>query len=263
MKEKETLNKHPYHIVDVSPWPITGATGGLLLLAGLTGAIHNYDTLLWLLGLILVLLTIRQWWRDVSREATFQGKHTLKVESGLRLGILLFIIREVCLFLAFFWSFFHSSLRPTVEVGSTWPPVWVETLDPFAVPLLNTTLLLSSGASITWAHIALLRGKWFEARIRLSLTVALGAFFTVLQTAEYFYSPFSISDSVYGSTFYLATGFHGLHVIIGTLFIGVILYRHNMKHFSEAHHFGFERRAWYWHFVDVVWLFLFLCVYWW
>jgi len=263
MKATEILNNHPFHIVDVSPWPFTGASGGLFILAGLTSVIHKYDTLMVFLGLLVVLLTICQWWRDVSREATFQGKHTLKVENGLRLGILLFIISEVCLFFAFFWSFFHSSLRPTVEVGATWPPVWVESINPFGVPLLNTTVLLSRGATITWAHIALLRGKKGEASISLSLTVALGGFFTILQAAEYVYRPFTISDSVYGSTFFLATGFHGLHVLIGSLFIGVILFRHLMGHFSEVHHFGFEGRAWYWHFVDVVWLFLFICVYWW
>jgi len=257
------MNKHPFHIVDVSPWPLTGASGGLFLLSGLARSIHNYDNRLRFLGLVLVLLTIAQWWRDVCREATYQGKHTLKVENGIRLGILLFITSEVCLFLAFFWSFFHSSLRPTVEVGATWPPVWVESINPFGVPLLNTTVLLSSGATITWAHIALLRGNRYEARISLSITVALGGFFTVLQAAEYVYRPFTISDSVYGRTFFLATGFHGLHVIIGSFFIGVILYRHLLCHFSEAHHFGFESRAWYWHFVDVVWLFLFICVYWW
>lgn len=255
--------KHPYHLVDVSPWPIIGAMGSFLLVAGMTRSIHKIDHYVWPLGLTIILITITQWWRDVCRESTYQGKHTGKVENGLRTGILMFITREVCFFFAFFWAFFHSSLRPNSEVGSAWPPKNVVAIEPLGVPLLNTTVLLTSGSTITWAHIALINSDKQEASFRLNLTIILGIMFTVLQILEYSYCPFTIADSIYGRTFYLATGFHGFHVIIGTFFIVVISLRLRFGHFSSSHHFGFEGRAWYWHFVDVVWLFLFIRLYWW
>ena len=255
--------KHPFHIVDGRPWPLTGAVGALMTVAGVGGFLHIYSTNLGWVGLIVIFLTMGQWWRDVIREATLQGKHTERVESGLRIGILLFIVSEVFLFFAFFWAFFHSSLSPNVERGTTWPPTGVKPIDPYEVPLLNTTVLLSSGASITWAHISLMNSRWIEAHVRFALTVGLGALFTLLQLIEYKYRTFSMADSVYGRVFFLATGFHGIHVVIGTIFIRAIWGRHLYRHFSESHHFGFEGRAWYWHFVDVVWLFLFICLYWW
>ena len=257
--------KHPYHIVDPRPWPITRATGVLLIVRGMARWWNKFtiNLTLRLIGMVVLLITVRQWWRDVSREATLQGKHTHKVESGIRTGIILFIVREIFFFFAFFWAFFHSSLRSNVGAGAVWPPTGVNAIDPFGVPLLNTTVLLSSGASITWAHISLLIGNWIEAFLSLSITVGLGLFFTILQRFEYAFCPFSMSDSIYGSTFYLATGFHGLHVVIGTLFIIAMWGRLLVNHFSQRHHFGFEARAWYWHFVDVVWLFLYVCIYWW
>jgi len=257
------MTKHPFHIVDPRPWPLTRACGTLFLLSGLVGLITKYDKILIWLGIILLIGTIWQWWRDVTREATIQGKHTGKVEDRLRIGMLLFIVREVCFFFAFFWAYFHSSLSPNIEVGAKWPPVIIIAIRPFDVPLLNTTVLLSRGATITWAHMALLRSERFEVHISLGITISLGCLFTILQWIEYSFSTFSMADSVYGSTFFLATGFHGLHVVIGTLFIIAIWIRHMLGHFSRTHHFGFEGRAWYWHFVDVVWLFLFLCIYWW
>jgi len=257
------MTKHPFHIVDISPWPLTGALGRIFLTRGMAAWMNKYDDTIMYLGLIIIVLTIVQWWRDVSREATFQGKHTKKVERGIRLGMILFISSEVAFFFAFFWAFFHSSLRPNVELGRIWPPAGIMPINPFDVPLLNTVILLSRGCSITWAHIAIIEDKWIEANISLMLTVALGVYFTFVQAAEYVMSSFTISDSVYGRTFFVATGFHGLHVLIGTAFIAVMLYRHNFFQFSKSHHFGFEARAWYWHFVDVVWLFLFICIYWW
>ena len=255
--------KHPYHLVDYSPWPFVGACGALRLVGGLAAWIHGFDTILIKFGLIILLVTIIQWWRDVIREATYQGKHTTKVEKGIRLGIVLFILSEVIFFFAFFWAYFHSSLSPTLELGSTWPPKGVIPINPFDVPLLNTTVLLRRGATITWAHITLMEGKALQTQLAITMTVLLGLYFTLLQAIEYVLAPFAIADSVYGSTFYVATGFHGLHVIIGTSFILVITIRQIKYHFSSRHHFGFEARAWYWHFVDVVWLFLFICIYWW
>ena len=255
--------KHVFHLVDPSPWPLTGSIGRLLFVTGIARRIHILDFKIKYIGLLLIFITTLLWWRDVSREATLQGKHTKRVERGLRLGILLFIIREVCLFLSFFWSFFHSSLSPNVEVGARWPPIRINPMNPYVVPLLNTTVLLTRGATITWTHIALLKSDWLETYIGFATTVGLGLFFTFLQITEYINRNFTIADSVYGRTFYIATGFHGLHVLIGTLFIRAIWLRHSMGHFSESHHLGIETRAWYWHFVDVVWLFLFLCIYWW
>jgi len=204
-----------------------------------------------------------QWWRDVSREATFQGHHTVPVGVGLRWGMILFITSEVLFFFAFFWAFFHSSLAPTVELGSHWPPTGIEPLNPFHVPLLNTAVLLASGVTVTWAHHSLLAGNRAEATQALALTITLGMYFTALQLFEYIQAPFTIADAAYGSTFFVATGFHGLHVIIGSSFLTVCLLRQIRFHFSNNHHFGFEAAAWYWHFVDVVWLFLFVSIYWW
>nr|AKS04351.1 cytochrome c oxidase subunit 3 [Parasagitta elegans]AKS04362.1 cytochrome c oxidase subunit 3 [Parasagitta elegans]AKS04393.1 cytochrome c oxidase subunit 3 [Parasagitta elegans] len=257
------MNKHPFHIVDFSPWPLLGSVGSLCLVSGLVASMHRHGVTLLLVGMVLILVTSIQWWRDVTREATFQGKHTSKVESGMRLGMLLFIGSEIFFFVSFFWAFFHSSLSPNIEVGAVWPPVGILAISPFDVPLLNTCILLSSGATITWAHMALLERSWMETQLSLMVTVVLGIYFTSLQILEYEWAGFTLSDGIYGSTFYVATGFHGLHVFIGTLFIAVMTYRNHCFHFSGVHHFGMEASAWYWHFVDVVWLFLFLSMYWW
>ena len=215
----------------------------MCLVRGLASWMHKYDEFLMKLGLALILLTVVQWWRDVSREATFQGKHTQKVEDGMRLGMVLFISSEVFFFVAFFWAFFHASLSPSVELGSVWPPVGIRALNPLDVPLLNTTILLARGVSITWAHIALIENKWIEALLRLLVTARLGVYFTALQAMEYVIASFTMADRVYGRTFFVATGFHGLHVIIGTTFIATMLYRHLLFHFTSEHHFGFEASA--------------------
>ena len=176
---------------------------------------------------------------------------------------MLFILSEVCFFFAFFWAFFHRRLAPTIELGNRWPPTGINPLSPWGVPLLNTIVLLSSGVTVTWAHHAILAGNQKEGTLGLLLTVILGGYFTFLQGIEYFESRFSIRDRVYGTTFFVATGFHGLHVLIGRTFLLVCLVRHVKMHFTEGHHLGFEAAAWYWHFVDVVWLFLFVSIYWW
>nr|BBO25388.1 cytochrome oxidase subunit 3 [Linckia laevigata] len=256
-------HQHPYHLVDQSPWPLTGAISALMMTSGLILWFHTNSNLLLIFGGILLLLTIINWWRDVVREATFQGYHTLPVNNGLRYGMILFITSEVCFFFAFFWAFFHSSLAPTVELGVTWPPTGINPINPFLVPLLNTAVLLSSGVTVTWAHHSILSKNRNEAIQGLFLTILLGVYFTALQAWEYYDSSFTIADSVYGSTFFVATGFHGLHVLIGTTFLSVCFLRLITFHFSNQHHFGFEAAAWYWHFVDVVWLFLYICIYWW
>jgi cytochrome c oxidase subunit 3 len=259
------MKKHPYHLVDPSPWPLFAALSAFTLTVGGVMYMHAYEgggTIL-SFALIMVIYAMAVWWRDVVREATFEGHHTRVVQNGLRYGMILFIVSEIMFFAAFFWAFFHSSLAPTVEIGAIWPPKGIEVLNPWDIPFLNTVILLSSGASVTWAHHAILAGNRKQAITGLFLTVLLATIFTGFQAYEYLEAPFTISDGIYGSTFYMATGFHGFHVIIGTLFLSVCLIRLIKHHFTPGHHFGFEAAAWYWHFVDVVWLFLFVCIYYW
>nr|YP_010946848.1 cytochrome c oxidase subunit III [Rhabdoblatta nigrovittata]WGO57605.1 cytochrome c oxidase subunit III [Rhabdoblatta nigrovittata] len=256
-------SNHPFHLVDKSPWPLTGALGALIMMTGLIKWFHLYNNQLMFIGMTIMILTMIQWWRDIVREGTYQGLHTKFVTKGLRWGMILFIISEVFFFISFFWAFFHSSLSPTIEIGSLWPPMGIEPFNPLQIPLLNTAILLSSGVTVTWAHHGLLENNYSQALQGLFLTVILGLYFTALQAYEYIEAPFTIADSVYGSTFFMATGFHGLHVIIGTTFLLTCFLRHLYLHFSSNHHFGFEAAAWYWHFVDVVWLFLYISIYWW
>nr|UXG57134.1 cytochrome c oxidase subunit 3 [Bactrocera sp. 'yunnanensis'] len=258
-----THSNHPFHLVDYSPWPLTGAIGAMTSVSGLVKWFHQYDISLFVLGNMITILTVYQWWRDVSREGTFQGLHTLPVTLGLRWGMILFILSEVLFFVSFFWAFFHSSLSPAIELGAMWPPAGIQAFNPFQIPLLNTAILLSSGVTVTWAHHSLMEGNHSQATQGLFFTVLLGVYFTILQAYEYIEAPFTIADSVYGSTFFMATGFHGVHVLIGTTFLLVSLIRHLNNHFSKTHHFGFEAAAWYWHFVDIVWLFLYISIYWW
>jgi len=256
---------HGYHLVDPSPWPLIAAFSALMMVFGGCLFMHGYagGTFLLPFGFSMVLFMMAVWWRDIIREGTFEGQHTAIVQRGLRMGMLLFIVSEVMFFFAFFWAFFHSSFNPSIAIGGVWPPAFLTILDPWKVPLLNTVILLTSGATVTWAHHAIVWGSKFHACFSLVLTVLLAIVFTALQGFEYLTAPFCISDSVYGSCFYMATGFHGFHVIIGTLFLGVCFFRLYLNHFTREHHFGFEAAAWYWHFVDVVWLFLFLTIYWW
>nr|YP_010004124.1 cytochrome c oxidase subunit III [Prioneris clemanthe]QNR01230.1 cytochrome c oxidase subunit III [Prioneris clemanthe] len=257
------FHNHPFHLVDFSPWPLTGAIGTMTLVTGLVKWFHNFNMNLLILGYLIVILTMYQWWRDVCREGTFQGKHTILVTKGLRWGMILFIISEIFFFFSFFWAFFHSSLAPNIELGTMWPPMNINPFNPFQIPLLNTIILITSGLTVTWAHHALMINNFSQTSQSLLLTILLGFYFSMLQAYEYLEAPFSISDSVYGSTFFMATGFHGLHVIIGTIFLLTCYIRLNNNHFSSTHHFGFEAAAWYWHFVDVVWLFLYISIYWW
>ena len=257
--------KHGFHLVDPSPWPFITAFSALFLTFGGVSYMHGYNNggFLLSLGFFMILFMMFCWWRDVVREATYEGQHTSIVSSGLRMGMLLFILSEVMFFFAFFWGFFHSSFNPSLSIGAVWPPAYLAVLDPWKVPLLNTVLLLSSGASVTWAHHAIVYGSKSNAIMALFVTVILATIFTGLQGFEYITAPFTISDGVYGSTFYMATGFHGFHVFVGTCFLVVCGFRLYKNHFTREQHFGFEAAAWYWHFVDVVWIFLFITIYWW
>lgn len=254
---------HPFHLVDVRPWPICGALRASITLVGLVKWFHFYTIDLFIVGFIITLIIMYQWWRDVARESTMQGLHTYTVTIGIRWGIILFITSEVFFFISFFWGFFHRRLSPTIEIGIIWPPKRIMPFNPIQVPLLNTLILLSSGVTVTWAHHRLIENNFKQTTQGLILTVILGVYFSILQGIEYIEAPFTIADAVYGSSFFMATGFHGIHVIIGTTFLLICLIRHLKNHFSSIHHFGFEAAAWYWHFVDVVWLFLYISIYWW
>nr|QJD22448.1 cytochrome c oxidase subunit III [Haustorioides koreanus] len=256
-------SNHPYHLVEKSPWPLIASLSAMLLTSGLVKWFHEFTPDLFLLGLGSVLISATQWWRDVAREGSFQGLHTLKVTSGLRWGMVLFIVSEVLFFFSFFWAFFHSSLNSTMEIGGVWPPTAIQSFNPFHIPLLNTAILLASGVTVTWAHHATTENNHTQSVQGLFLTILLGVYFTLLQGVEYAEASFSIADSVYGSTFFVATGFHGLHVIIGSTFLFVCFLRAISGHFSSSHHMGLEAAIWYWHFVDVVWLFLYVSIYWW
>jgi cytochrome c oxidase subunit 3 len=263
IKSMSNYLRHPFHLVDESPWPLLASFRGMGLTTGLLKWFHYSNIYLFTRSLVFLILISFQWWRDVSRESSLMGLHTSIVELGLRWGIILFIVSEIFFFLRFFWAFFHRSLAVNIELGNKWPPIGVLPFNPFEVPLLNTVVLLSSGVRVTWAHHGIIARDHKQAKNRLIITVALGAYFTILQGAEYLEASFTFADSVYGSRFFLATGFHGLHVLVGTTFLMVCLYRLHLFNFRHRHHFGFEAAAWYWHFVDVVWLFLYMIIYWW
>jgi cytochrome c oxidase subunit III len=255
-------HSHSYHLVEPSPWPAVGAMGGFVTAIGAVMYMHAmpFGGSIMTVGFLSILYTMFMWWRDVIKEAEHQGHHTPIVQLGMRYGMLLFIASEVMFFLAFFWAFFDAALYPDTGV---WPPADVEPFAAFDIPLINTLILLLSGCTVTWAHAAMLKGDRDNLIKGLGVTIILGAAFTALQVYEYQHATFGFKDGIYSSTFYMATGFHGFHVLVGTCFLIVCWFRARAGHFKPEHHFGFEAAAWYWHFVDVVWLFLFICIYWW
>jgi cytochrome c oxidase subunit 3 len=258
--------KQPYHLVDPSPWPLIGAAGGGMTVLGIIFAARYANYILLALGAAVVLGVMFFWWRDVLKESRTAGLHTPVVRLGLRYGMVLFITSEVMFFVGFFWAYFFYALMPEHVLDTanpTWPPNGVMTFDPFGLPFLNTMILLLSATTITWAHHALLEGDRKSMVQGLVLTVVLGMCFTTFQALEYSHAPFRFSGGgIYPSVFFLATGFHGFHVIVGTCFLIVCTVRAIRGDFTPERHFGFEAAAWYWHFVDVVWLFLFVFIYW-
>jgi cytochrome c oxidase subunit III len=278
---------HEYHILPPSIWPLVGSFSALTMFGGLVLWMHEalYGSLVFGAGLLGVLFTFYSWWVDVIAEA-HAGDHTPIVSLHLRYGMILFIASEVMFFVGWFWAWFDYSLFPvplelvqdpethkfaiTNLIGkegasalTQWPPKGLEVLDAMKLPLLNTFILLCSGTTVTWAHHALIHGDREGLKTGLWLTIALGVLFSTLQAIEYSEAPFPFAGLNYGTNFFMATGFHGFHVIIGTIFLAVCQYRVYKGHFTPQQHFGFEAAAWYWHFVDVVWLFLFLVVYVW
>jgi len=270
-----TGKPHPYHLVRPSIWPLMSSFAGGLFAVGMLLYFPSYRAALetepfvapfpWtpILGVLSILICMFFWWRDVVYESVVEKAHTKIAETGLRLGMALFIASEVMFFAAFFGAFFWASLFPTEAIGFKWPPANIHTVPAFELPFLMTMILLLSGCSVTWAHHAILEGKKAEMVKALAVSTALGFVFLCFQMYEYAHAHFGFTEGVYPSTFYMATGFHGFHVFVGMIFLAVCWVRAAKGHFTQERHFGFEAAAWYWHFVDVVWLFLFVAVYWW
>jgi cytochrome c oxidase subunit III len=261
---------HDYHMVEPSPWPFVGSVAVFILAVGGIFWMHGWTPWVFFIGLVGVLYTMYAWWADVIKEGA-EGYHTPVVQMHHRYGMMLFIASEVMFFVAWFWGYFDGFFRlddveqyaRVAATGGEWPPMGIELFDPFHLPLFNTLILLTSGTTVTWAHHALLEGDRKGLRWGLVLTIALGVLFSFVQAIEYSEAGFSFSGNMYGATFFMATGFHGFHVLIGTIFLAICLIRAERNEFTPERHLGFEFAAWYWHFVDVVWLFLFASVYVW
>lgn len=262
---RSNFQNHPFHLVSPSPWPLFTSISLFTLTTSGTLSMHSFSNAynIFYIAFAVVVAAMSLWFRDIIAEGTFLGNHTLAVQKGLNLGVILFIVSEALFFVTIFWAFFHSALTPAVELGAQWPPLGIEPVNPFELPLLNTVLLLSSGATITYAHHSLIQGKRDGALYGSIATVLLASVFTVFQGIEYTVSSFTISDGAFGSCFFFGTGFHGLHVIVGTLFLGVGLWRTYAYHLTNNHHLGLEGGILYWHFVDVVWLVLYITIYYW
>ncbi|PCI89090.1 MAG: cytochrome c oxidase subunit 3 [Hyphomicrobiales bacterium] len=261
---------HDYHLVNPSPWPILTAWGVFAMAATFIFFMHEMGSGLFpIIALVVVCILSFFWWSDITDEGETQGHHTPVVQLHFRYGMFMFLLSEVMFFVAWFWAYFDAALFPNELIqelrveytGGQWPPLSVRTFDPWDLPFINTLVLLLSGFAVTWAHHALIHNERKTVIAGLSAAVILGVLFTILQAIEYSHAAFGIADGLYPSTFYLATGFHGFHVIIGTIFLFVILIRTIKGHFKPDHHFGFEAAAWYWHFVDVIWIFLFIFIY--
>ena len=262
---RNNFQSHPYHLVSPSPWPLNTSISLFALTTSGVLTMHGYNNSQYFLlfAFLLLVFSMSFWFRDVISEGTYLGNHTLAVQRGLTIGVALFIVSEGLFFLGIFWAYFHSALSPTIELGAHWPPMGIDAINSFELPLLNTIILLSSGVTITYAHHSIIQGNRSGALYGVVYTIILALIFTALQGVEYSVSSFTISDSTYGSCFYFGTGFHGLHVMIGTAFIAVGLWRIYAYHLTNNHHLGFESAILYWHFVDVVWLFLYISVYYW
>lgn len=272
MAEGHAKPNHDYHLVPLSPWPLVGAISAFVMALGAImwmKPLTSFGPYVFGAGTLGVLYTMIAWWTDVVHEAE-TGDHTRVVQISHRYGMILFIASEVMFFVAWFWAYFDIALYPNAAneferakaIGGVWPPKGTEMLDPWHLPLLNTLLLLTSGTTVTWAHHALLNSQRSAIKKGLILTIVLGVLFTCVQAYEYAHAPFKFASAI-GSNFFMPTGFHGFHVIIGSIFLIVCLARVFVGHFTEKQHLGFEFAAWYWHFVDVVWLFLFSAVYVW
>jgi cytochrome c oxidase subunit 3 len=252
---------HPFHILNPSPWPLLMSVALLVLTIGVVLWMHKHPAYIMAAGTAGVVICFLGWMKDIIHES--KTEHTSEVHNGFRYGMGLFILSELMFFVAFFWAYFNGALVQMGDVAHVWPPKNIQTIDPFHLPYLNTLLLLLSGTTITWAHYSLIEGNLKDMIQKTGLTVLIGVTFLWVQIIEYIHAPFAFKGGMYPSTFYMATGFHGFHVLVGTIFLLVCWLRAKKGHFTAEDHFGFEAAAWYWHFVDVVWLFLFGSIYWW
>ncbi|CAO4845227.1 MAG: Cytochrome c oxidase subunit 3 [Holosporales bacterium] len=261
--------KHPFHVVAPSPWPFCISMATFLLAVGGILAMHKLDYILFSISLLAVIAIAAAWFIDIIKESREKGVHTQAVQKGLKFGFILFVISELMLFISFFWSYFNAALFPVVYNGETvlpgvWPPKGIETVEAFGLPYLNTLILLLSGTSVTWAHHALKKNDMRSTQLGLLLTIILGLIFVTLQAIEYGHVTFNFIDGYYPTIFFMATGFHGAHVIVGILLLSVCYVRTFKEgDITHNHHVGFETSVWYWHFVDVIWIVLFCALYWW
>jgi cytochrome c oxidase subunit 3 len=272
-----TNYSHPFHLVDPSPWPFCTSIALWYMALTVLSLFHNYLNCIsnLLFGFVYLAFSLAAWWRDVIRESTYEFKHTPYVRKGLLMGMMLFIISEIMFFFGFFWAFFHSSLVPSPYIGGVWPPKMLQVVSPWELPLVNTLCLLLSGVTLTISHRQLNGLSYYNyfgssqwalinrLIVWLQITIGLGVFFLGCQAFEYYFDGFTFQDTVYGGTFYILTGLHGMHVLVGTIFLIVCLWRASNLHFTLWKQVGFKSAVWYWHFVDVVWIFLYLVIYVW
>nr|CAD5105744.1 cytochrome c oxidase subunit 3 [Singhiella simplex] len=257
------MNNHFFHLVTHSPWPILVALNLLNLGTAIVGMIVYSDYALMMISIIVLIAISSQWWRDIIREALYEGTRSVKINQTMGLGMLFFIVSEVWFFISFFWSYFYYSLSPDFTIGMAWPAHGIQPMSFMDIPLLNTLTLLTSGFFVTWSHHALVNHDYKQASLALCLSILSGLYFVIIQAYEYMNSTFSFNDSVFGNSFYILTGFHGIHVMIGLIFISISWFRMVSIQFSPSSFHGYEYSIWYWHFVDLVWLFLYTFLYWW
>lgn len=259
------INKlNTFHLVSLRPWPILSSNQIYRVITTIVFSLsikpNKYINIILTLTLLINPII---WWKNIIKETVKEGIHLKKTQKRIKIGIMLFILSEILFFFSFFWSYFHRIIRPNTEIGQIWPPIKIKAFNPVNVPLLNTIILIRSGFSITWSHHEILKNNLKKCKKSILITLALGAYFTTLQAIEYKQAEFSINDSSYGTVFFISTGFHGAHVLIGSIFIIVNIFLINKILLNKKTHKGFEIAAWYWHFVDVVWLFLYISIYWW
>lgn len=254
---------NPFHLVNPRPWPILTSLGFMRFALGVVTIVQTFNCLPFLSSILILIFSSYLWGRDIHRESCFEGSHNKEVITGFKVGIIVFILSECFFFLGIFWGYFHLAESPSLEIGGVWPPTGIEPFDPKGIPFLNTVLLVSSGVSVTWSHHAIEKGEFKKRVISLFLTVVLGVTFTLFQLLEYYVARFTFSCSSYSSIYFIGTGFHGLHVLIGRVLLIICLFRFSSLSIRINRSVGFECSVWYWHFVDIVWFCLYLVFYWW
>nr|YP_009940097.1 cytochrome c oxidase subunit III [Hamamelistes spinosus]QNV49427.1 cytochrome c oxidase subunit III [Hamamelistes spinosus] len=253
----------PYFILNLSPWPILMSINTFNLMISNIMLMNFNFNIMTISNILMMMIIASTWWRDIIRESTYQGNHNFNIMNLIKFSMILFIISEMFLFISFFWNFLHNSLAPSIELGLNWPPKNINFFNPLLIPLLNTIILLTSSFTVTLAHFYLMNNNKTKTIIFMNMTIILSIYFIILQMLEYKEATFTFSDSIFGASFYMATGFHGMHVMIGMMFLLINLWRMMKMHFSFIHHISFELAAWYWHFIDIIWLFLYMTFYWW